>query len=155
MTLYNYVARTERATLAASVNDCVTLSFEQRQKTRLRVLLDRSKQEVGVHLPRGTTLRDGDLLRADDSSVLQIIAADEAVSIVLSDEAAVLARIAYHLGNRHVRVQVGDGWIGYLQDHVLDQMLIAMGHKITHQQKPFEAESGAYGHGAHHDHATT
>ncbi len=149
----------ERIDTSSTVDDSATLPFEKRQKTRLRVTLDQSGEEVGLVLPRGSVLRDGDLLRADDSSVIQIIAAREAVSTVVNEDAGLLARAAYHLGNRHVWVQIGDGWIRYLTDHVLDDMLIAMGYPVAHEREPFEPEGGAYsgthnhgGHSHHHSH---
>ncbi|WP_424945721.1 urease accessory protein UreE [Candidatus Spongiihabitans sp.] len=137
---------------AVKVDDCATMPFEQRQKTRLRIVLDRSGAEVGVMLPRGSVLRDGDLLRAADATIIQIIAAKEAVSTVFNEDAGLLARAAYHLGNRHVHVQIGEGWIRYLTDHVLDGMLASMGCEVTHQRVPFEPEGGAYHahHPAHH-----
>ncbi len=144
----------ERIDTSSTVDDSATLPFEKRQKTRLRVTLDQSGEEVGLVLPRGSVLRDGDLLRAQDTSVIQIIAEPEAVSTVASDDAGQLARAAYHLGNRHVWVQIGDGWIRYLTDHVLDDMLTAMGYQVAHEREPFEPEGGAYqgGHSHHHSH---
>ena len=63
-----------------------------------------------------------------------------------TDDPKALARAAYHLGNRHVPVQVGDGWLRYLADHVLDDMLRGLGLEPKSEQAPFEPESGAYGH---------
>jgi len=130
------------------------LSFDQRRKTRLRVVLDGAGKEAGVVLPRRLVLRGGDLLRASDSHVIRVIAAPEAVSTVRAgpDAAAgALARAAYHLGNRHLAVQIGDNWLRYLTDHVMDDMLRAMNYRVTHDLAPFEAEGGAY-HGHAHPH---
>lgn len=131
-----------------AADDSATLAFEQRCKTRLRVVLDDSGAAVGIQLPRGSVLRDGDLLRADDAHVIRVIAAPEAVSTVRADaNGAALARAAYHLGNRHLAVQIGDHWLRYLTDHIIDDMLRAMNYRVTHERAPFEAEGGAY-HGA-------
>jgi len=87
----------------------LTLPFELRQKSRLRVRLD-SGEDVALSLPRGRVLRGGDLLRADDGTVVLVRAAAEEVSTVTAEDAAALARAAYHLGNRHVPVQVDQGF---------------------------------------------
>ena len=75
-----------------------------------------------------------------------MVAGPEAVSTVNADDPKALARAAYHLGNRHVAVQVGDGWLRYLADHVLDDMLRGLGLEPKSERAPFEPESGAYGH---------
>ena len=132
----------------------LTLPFELRQKSRLRVILDNGR-EAGLMLSRGHILRGGDCLRGEDGSVVMIKAAKESVSTLSHDNASELARAAYHLGNRHVSLQVGDGWLRYLADHVLDDMVISLGMHITHELAPFEPESGAYhsdAHAHHHDH---
>ena len=105
-------------------------------------------------LPRGTVLRGGDRLASAAGRTVTIAAAPEAVSTVRSEDGRSLARIAYHLGNRHVHVQVGDGWLRYLADHVLDAMVAGLGARAQRESAPFEPEAGAYGRsGHHHDHA--
>lgn len=151
-----YTERVEAAAAGITADDSATLAFEQRRKTRLRVVLDDSGAAAGIQLPRGSVLRGGDLLRAGDSHVIRVIAAPEAVSTVRaqSDGAAdpgTLARAAYHLGNRHLAVQIGDHYLRYLTDHVMDDMLRAMNYRVTHDLAPFEAEGGAY-HGHGHPH---
>lgn len=131
----------------------LTLPFDQRQKSRFRATLD-DGSEVAVQLPRGTVLRGGDVLRAADGRLVSVRAADEAVSTVAADDARLLARAAYHLGNRHMPLEVGDGWLRYQHDHVLDDMVAALGLLVRFEQAPFEPEAGAYagGHGHHHSH---
>ncbi|HDP88727.1 MAG TPA: urease accessory protein UreE [Thioalkalivibrio sp.] len=131
----------------------LTLPFDQRQKSRFRATLD-DGTEVAVQLPRGTLLRGGDVLRAEDGRVVTVRAADEAVSTVAAEDARLLARAAYHLGNRHMPLEVGDGWLRYQHDHVLDDMIAALGLAVHFEQAPFEPEGGAYagGHGHHHGH---
>jgi len=147
-----------------TVSDTVTLTFQQRCKTRLRVTLDATGDDAGIQLPRGLVLRDGDVLRASDAHAIRIIAADEKVSTVRVGDGDVpgdgnngtgsmaLARAAYHLGNRHLAVQIGPGWLRYLADHVIDEMLRAHGFCITHEHAPFDAEGGAYQIGGGHGH---
>jgi urease accessory protein len=129
------------------------LPFESRQKSRLRTALD-TGEEAGLMLERGTFLRGGDCLLASDGRVIEVVAAPESVSVVTSADPWQLARAAYHLGNRHISVQVGTGWLRYLHDHVLDDMVRGLGFDVTTQEQPFEPEAGAYSHSgagnAHH-----
>ena len=144
---------TERLDTSTATVATLTLPFEQRQKSRLRAQLDDGR-EVGLMLPRGTVLRGGDCLRAEDGSVIGVQAAAESVSTARIGEARLFARACYHLGNRHVPLQIGDGWLRYLHDHVLDEMVVALGLEVMHEIAPFEPEGGAYGahaHG-HHEH---
>ena len=128
------------------------LPFERRQKARQRTRIA-AGDEVGLHLPRGTILRGGDLLRAADGTLLEVVAAHEPVSTVLSRDLRDLARVAYHLGNRHVALQIGPGWLRYLTDHVLDAMVAQLGLNVRHEHEPFEPEAGAYGAHSHsHSH---
>jgi urease accessory protein len=131
--------------------DTLTLPFDQRQKSRQRARLD-SGEEVGLTLARGRVLRGGDRLLASDTKVVLVQAQAEDVSTVPSQDAHALARVAYHLGNRHVPVQIGDGWLRYLHDHVLDDMVRALGLPVALHHAPFEPEAGAYGHGHGHEH---
>jgi len=139
------VGQTTIATLKA------VLPFERRQKARQRTRTT-TGEEIGLQLPRGTILRGGDLLRAADGTMLEIVAAHEPVSTVFSRNSRQLARVAYHLGNRHVALQFGLGWVRYLSDHVLDAMVAQLALNVLHDHEPFEPEAGAYG--AHsHPHA--
>jgi urease accessory protein len=131
--------------------DTLTLPFDLRQKSRFLARLD-SGEEVGLMLARGRVLRGGDRLLASDLKVVLVQAQVEDVSTVPSQDAHALARAAYHLGNRHVAVQIGDGWLRYLHDHVLDDMVRALGLPVALHRAPFEPEAGAYGHS--HSHAS-
>jgi urease accessory protein len=129
------------------------LPIDKRIKSRLRAELVDGR-EVGLFLPRGLTLRNGDLLQSDDGLVVRIEAAPEPVSTVRSHDALALARVCYHLGNRHVPLQVEAGWVRYLHDHVLDDMVRGLGLEVIFEQAPFEPEAGAYQGGSHgHSHA--
>jgi len=141
---------------AESADAVLTLSFQDRQRSRLRTTLD-SGEEIGWMLPRGHVLRDGDCLRADNGQVIEVRAAPENVSTARADDPLLLARAAYHLGNRHMPLQIGEGWLRYHHDHVLDHMVEEMGLQIVQEQAAFEPEAGAYSsghHGGHgHDHS--
>ncbi len=122
----------------------LTLPLESRNKSRLKVTLDNGL-EAGLFLPRGTVLRDGDLVASDDGHLIEIKAASETVSSVRCDDPLMLARACYHLGNRHVLLQIENGLLRYQHDHVLDEMIIGLGLSVTVEQAPFEPEPGAYG----------
>lgn len=136
---------TQRLSSSEATNVTLTLPFELRQKSRLRVTLDDGR-EAALILSRSGVLRSGDCLLAEDGTVVRIQAATESVSTARSDDPVLLARVCYHLGNRHVALQVGQGWCRYLHDHVLDEMVIGLGIQVSEEQAPFEPESGAYGH---------
>jgi len=129
----------------------LTLPYELRQKSRLRANLDNGA-EIGLLLPRGTVLRGGDCLRSETGEVILVRAAEETVSSVTESNPTLFARACYHLGNRHVPLQIGEGWLRYLHDHVLDDMLRGLGLQVDCERAPFEPEAGAYGGGHHHHH---
>ncbi len=131
-----------------SVSERLELPFESRQKSRLKAKLA-SGEEVAVLLPRGEILRGGDLVTASDGRVIEIIAVPEKV---LHIESSSLAKVAYHLGNRHVPVQVGEGFLRIAEDHVLEEMLRKLGATVSHVEAPFEPEAGAYAGGHQHQH---
>ena len=141
----NMINITQRLDQPCPAQARLVLPFELRQRSRLRAQLD-SGEEVGLLLERGTLLRGGDCLLAEDGRVVCIVAAPEEVSVVVSEDPWQLSRAAYHLGNRHISVQVGQGWLRYLHDHVLDEMVRGLGFVVTTQVLPFEPEAGAYSH---------
>ncbi len=128
------------------------LPFDLRQKSRLRTRLVNG-EDAWLMLPRGEILRGGDLLQAADGRVVEVVSETEDVLHVTCANATELARAAYHLGNRHVPVQVGDGFLRIAADHVLADMLKGLGATLTTMRAPFEPEAGAYGvHGGGHHH---
>jgi urease accessory protein len=127
----------------------LVLTFDFRCKSRLRTALS-SGEEVGLFLERGTILRGGDKLRADDGRIVEVVAAIEGLIEARCKTARELARAAYHLGNRHVAVEVGDHWLRLQSDHVLRDMLLGLGAQVTEIAAPFEPEAGAYAHGHQH-----
>lgn len=138
-----------RAAGVAPATESLTLSFELRCKTRLRTRLD-SGEEAGLFLERGLILRGGDKLLANDGRVVAVRPAPEAVMEARADDPVLLAKAAYHLGNRHVPVQVGVDFLRFGRDHVLGEMVRGLGLAVTELEAPFEPESGAYGgHGGH------
>ncbi|MEQ1772250.1 MAG: urease accessory protein UreE [Burkholderiales bacterium] len=130
------------------------LPFDLRQKSRLRTKLV-DGEDAWLLLPRGEILRGGDLLLASDGRFVEVISEAEDVLHIACADAMALTRAAYHLGNRHVPVQVGDGFLRIAADHVLAEMLKGLGATLTTMRAPFEPEAGAYGShgGGHHHHS--
>lgn len=98
------------------------------------------------------SLQHGDVLQGDQGELIRVQAAPETVSTLTCDDPWLLARACYHLGNRHVPVQIMQGMIRYQHDHVLDEMLHGLGLHVVVEQAPFEPEAGAYGGGHSHSH---
>lgn len=146
-----------RAPADALATERLVLPFDLRSKTRLRTRLA-SGEEAGLFLERGSVLRAGDRLLSNDGRVVEVVAAPEAVMEVRSSDALLLARAAYHLGNRHVAVELQPGLVRFARDHVLGEMVRGLGLTVVDSEAPFEPESGAYGgHGGHahpHGHST-
>jgi urease accessory protein len=130
----------------------LVLPFAERSKSRLRAVLDNG-EEAGLFLERGAVLRHGDLLLADDGRVIEVHAAPETVSTVHTGDPRTLARASYHLGNRHVALEIGPDWVRYSHDHVLDDMLRGFGLEVRVEERPFEPEGGAYVAASHHAHS--
>lgn len=133
--------RMPRGTQASAT---ITLTYESRRKSRQKVRID-GGEEAGVILPWGESLRDGDVLAAANGLVIRIVAASEPVMLVRCSHPRELARVAYHLGNRHVAVEVGEGILKIAPDHVLRAMVEGLGAQVELGNEPFEPESGAYG----------
>ncbi len=142
---------TELIEHAHQYDDLLVLPFDKRQKSRLRATLE-SGAEVGLTLPRGTVLRGGDYLRSEDGRFIKVQSAPESTSKITSNDPLLLMRVAYHLGNRHVPLEVHSDGLRYLHDHVLDDMVKQLGLTVKHEWAPFEPERGAYGGGHHHHH---
>lgn len=127
----------------------LVLPFELRCRSRLRTRLE-SGEEAGLFLEPGTVLRSGDRLLGNDGRVVEVVAAPERLMEARGEDPAQLARLAYHLGNRHVAVEVGPQWLRFAADAVLEQMLVGLGARVTEVVAPFEPEGGAYRHGHGH-----
>lgn len=144
-----------------SVSASVTLEYDDRHRRRIR-LIDDAGEAFMLDLDKATYLSDGDLLELEDGSAVLVKAAIEDVLEVTCDSAEQTARIAWHVGNRHMPVQVLPGGVIRLRyDHVLEAMIMGLGGTCEKKQAPFAPEPGAYsktgqtqgesgGHHAHH-----
>ncbi|EER2214103.1 urease accessory protein UreE [Escherichia coli] len=144
---------TRRVETPAQTTASVTLPVDMRVKSRIKVTLNDGRQ-AGLLLPRGLLLRDGDILSNENGDeFIKVIAADEAVSVVRGADPFMLAKACWHLGNRHVPLQIMPGELRYHHDHVLDDMLRQFGLDVDFAHLPFEPEAGAYASKSHaHNH---
>jgi urease accessory protein len=138
----------------------VELDWDTRQKSRFEAL-DSAGDALGVFLPRGAVVRGGDVLVTEDGALVSVVAKPQPVLTVRAGQGSPLAllRAAYHLGNRHVALEVHSDRLQLEPDHVLADMLRQMHLEVVEQLAPFEPEGGAYasaadahGHGHGHDH---
>jgi len=136
----------------------IELDWDVRQKSRFNVT-DSQGRELGVFLPRGTAVRGGDILVAEDGSLVRVLAAPQPVLVITHctqhGTPFDLTRAAYHLGNRHVPIEIKPDHLKIEPDHVLAEMLRSMHLIVREANEGFEPEGGAYGAGSHghsHDH---
>lgn len=141
----------QKADQNATFSEVISLTFEFRCKNRLRTRLD-SGHEVWLFLERGTVLRDGDLLKGNDGRIILVKASPEKVMEAISHDPQILLKAAYHLGNRHVAVEINTQWLRFNSDHVLAEMVKGLGLTVNEVLVPFEPESGAYGKHVGHAH---
>ena len=123
--------------------DRITLSYDERHRRRLRFLAEAGTEFV-LDLPRTTVLHGGDGLRLEDGRVILVAAADEALLEVTAADAQQLARLAWHIGNRHLPAQLCCGRILIREDGVIEAMLNGLGATVRHVAAPFTPEPGAY-----------
>ena len=162
----------------SEIHDHLTLPFELRMRGRLRAKTD-TGYDVGLFLDRGPVLREGAFLQAETGEIIRIRAADEPVVTAHIESGLAMARLCYHLGNRHVSLAIGSdekaedgktGWVRFPPDHVLEELAERLGATLEHHRAPFDPEPGAYAqagnghghshsdghshsHGHHHDHS--
>lgn len=142
------------------ISETVSLCYDDRKRGRLKIKTD-AGVDAGIQIERGQVLRHGTVLTNDEGQFLTVLASNEQVSTAKIEDATLFARGCYHLGNRHVPLQIGEGFLRYQEDYVLDDMLHGLGIHVHHEAAPFEPENGAYstghgssgeGHGHHHHH---
>ncbi|MBW4635136.1 MAG: urease accessory protein UreE [Iphinoe sp. HA4291-MV1] len=132
------------------VTSILALTAEERTRSRHRFETE-DGELVFLRLPRGTVLWDGDILQDETSgSLIKIAAKSEPVFTVTAQTAIDLLRAAYHLGNRHVPVEITATYLRLSPDPVLRVMLEQLGLEVKEETAPFQPETGAYGH--HHTH---
>ncbi len=133
------------------VDDQLVLDHLQREKGRFRAFAG-TGTEVRVFLERGQTLGIGEILRSECGKHLVIVGAEEDVVTAHCDDWRRFSQACYHLGNRHVKLQIGECWLRITPDHVLEEMLQQLGLTTCHERAVFVPEPGAYFRGQHGHH---
>jgi urease accessory protein len=136
-----------------SAADTVVLAFDDRHRRRLAMTATRGLEFL-LDLPEAVALRGGDALLLDDGKLVEIIAAPEALIEIRCADAFQLARIAWHLGNRHLPTQFIGKALRIRRDHVIEGMLRGLGTRLIEIEAPFDPEGGAYASGGHTEHAS-
>lgn len=131
------------------MSEVVTLDYEDRYFRR-RLFTTDAGREVLIDLPEARSLSDGEEVGATDGTEITIRAAAEPLAEIRGDT---LARLAWHIGNRHTPCEVQEARLLIQRDHVLEAMLTGLGATIVHIEAPFQPEGGAYGHGRTHGHS--
>jgi urease accessory protein len=131
---------------AAIAIDRVVLDADERHRRRLTMTGERGTAFL-LDLPHATALRDGDGLVLDDGTIVRVTGKPEALFEIMAASPHELARLAWHIGNRHTDVQIVGERLRIRRDHVLEEMLRGLGARLTPIEAPFDPEQGAYGHG--------
>ncbi len=137
---------------AAKAIDSVTLDAHERHRRRV-VLSGEGGTRFLLDLPQATALHDGDGLVLDDGGIVRIVGRAEPLVEIAAADVHELARLAWHIGNRHIDVQIVGDRLRIRRDHVIEDMLRGLGARLTPLEAPFDSERGAYDHEGHgHDH---
>ena len=133
--------------------DTVMLDAADRHRRRI-VLTAESGPKFLLDLPHVTTLRDGDGRVLEDGSIVRVAGKRDSLVEIAAADPRQLARLAWHIGNRHVDIQIIGDRLRIRRDHVVEEMLRGLGAQLSPVEAPFDPEGGAYGHQhAHGDHA--
>ena len=145
---------TERIEAAERYDAVISLDYDSRKRGRLKTLTE-TDEEAGLFLDRGQILSEGDYLKATDGRVVLVKAATEKLTEASTTDPILLAKICYHLGNRHTPVEIQRGSVRFQPDHVLADLCRYWGLEVTGFEGSFNPERGAYGQhtkgGHHHD----
>jgi urease accessory protein len=134
----------------ADAVDRVLLDADERHRRRIALTGERGTRFL-LDLADATALRDGDGLVLDGGGIVAVVARAEPLVEIAAENPAALARLAWHLGNRHTEVEICGERLRMRRDHVLEEMLAGLGAGLTAIEAPFEPERGAYGHGHEDD----
>jgi urease accessory protein len=131
--------------------DCVTLDAHERHRRRIVLTGERGTMFL-LDLPHATALRDGDGLVLEDGAIVRVAGAPEPLAEIAAADPQALARLAWHIGNRHVDVEIVGDRLRIRRDHVIEDMLRGLGARVTPIEAPFDPEHGAYDHHHGDDH---
>jgi urease accessory protein len=134
------------------IDGSITLDQDTRKKARIKTRTDQGL-DIGIFMERGHPLLVGEVLKTECGLLIEVKGMAEPVSTAIATDWLNFSKVCYHLGNRHTSLQVGDLWLRYKPDHVLDELAEKYGLSIDHNPAIFEPENGAYGgHGHSHSH---
>jgi urease accessory protein len=132
-------------------DDSITLDFDTRQKARIKALTDLGCS-IGIFIERGKPLLVGEILKTECGKLIIVKGSLEPAVTASTKDWLTFSKMCYHLGNRHTRLQIGDGWLRFQPDHVLTELVLQYGLIVTHEPAIFEPEKGAYSQPASHSH---
>lgn len=134
------------------ISDSITLDHDTRKKSRIKNTTDQGT-EIGIFVERGHPLRVGEILKTECGLLIEVKGLAEEVSTAVATDWLAFSKVCYHLGNRHTTLQIGELWVRFKSDHVLEQLAQNYGLTINKAPAIFNPENGAYGgHGHPHGH---
>jgi urease accessory protein len=133
---------------ASAARDTIVLDAQDRHRRRV-VFVGAEGATYLLDLPRPAQLRDGDALVIEDGAVVRVTGKPEPLVEISAANAQELARLAWHIGNRHIEVQIAGDALRIRRDHVLEEMLRGLGATLSYIDAVFDPEHGAYAHGGH------
>ncbi len=135
------------------ITDSITLDQDTRKKSRIKSKTD-SGLDIGIFMERGHPLLVGEILKTECGLFIEIKGQAEPVATAIAIDWLTFCKVCYHLGNRHTSLQIGELWVRFKPDYVLEELAEKYGLTINHTPAVFEPENGAYGKGNHgHSHA--
>lgn len=137
------------------IADTITLDQDTRKKARIKAKTD-GGLDIGIFMERGHPLLVGEVLKTECGLLVEVKGEAEPVATAVATDWLTFCKVCYHLGNRHTSLQIGDLWVRFKPDHVLEELAEKYGLTIDHTPAVFEPENGAYGghsHGHGHSHA--
>ena len=133
------------------IADSITLDQDTRKKARIKGVTDKG-QDVGIFVERGQPLLVGEILKSECGVLMEVKGEKEPVSTAIATGWLTFSKVCYHLGNRHTVLQVGELWVRFKPDHVLEELAQDYGLSIDKTPAIFEPENGAYGKRGGHSH---
>ncbi|RBW47660.1 urease accessory protein UreE [Psychromonas sp. B3M02] len=134
------------------INDSITLDHDTRKKSRIKGVTDKGA-DIGIFVERGHPLLVGEILKAECGLLIEVKGQAEAVSTAIGQDWLTFSKVCYHLGNRHTTLQIGELWVRFKPDHVLEELAENYGLKIDKTPAVFAPENGAYGKRNGHSHS--
>lgn len=131
--------------------DSITLDQDTRKKARIKSVTDKG-QDIGIFVERGHPLLVGQVLKTECGLLIEVKGQAEEVSTAIATDWLAFSKVCYHLGNRHTSLQIGELWVRFKPDYVLEELAENYGLTIDRTPAVFEPESGAYGKGGAHSH---